>query len=640
MKLVACLVLLLFFSNSFSQNIAPQFSELKGMEDQSASTHLFYRIHSVTDYSNLLPEVRDDIYHFDLQSGIDTLFLESYNRIDTILHIPVDYEVIDFAFWQNNPSTYIYGGATETTLLNEHTFIRRFDSENIYNTNGVVYSIQISQQDDSLLFAGVSVNDSLGITVTIKSTDGGWNWERVHGIYRIVSLNQFDDQSFFARNIMDYKLNKTTDWGNSFYLVDSSMTYWEQQYQYDSDGNHIYRITRNHYSNDYELIISPNSGEAFSWETRHISQGELFISNNSSLQGEIYLADGRNIYLSINYGNNFNLYKSVDRKIVGIYKKPNSDKLYAATKYKIYEITPDTIHVIKSLPIPDEYLNYYPLAVGNKWVYDKYTHIEWNTYHDIFIRTVVGDSLLPNGKRYFHLFEDVVGSYSQTYFERIDSSEGKVYRYDNTQGFPDDEFVIDDLLAEVGDTISSYRMGYWEDGFTRMIDQVTFEKWGLTKPKKVFEQYILHPPIYSLTQDIGLDSIFFYFDFGETRVIIKGCIIDGIVYGDTTVVSVEDETPNLPTEFSLSQNYPNPFNPTTKIKFTIPSTVILSGAKNLVTLKVYDVLGNEIAVLVNEEKPVGSYEVEFLANGITSGIYLYRLRAGSFIKTKKMILLK
>jgi carboxypeptidase T len=93
--------------------------------------------------------------------------------------------------------------------------------------------------------------------------------------------------------------------------------------------------------------------------------------------------------------------------------------------------------------------------------------------------------------------------------------------------------------------------------------------------------------------------------------------------------------------FSLEQNYPNPFNPSTKIKYTIPS-VIASGAKQsqIVTLKVYDVLGNEVSTLVNEEKPAGSYEVEFNASNLSSGIYLYKLQAGSFVETKKMILLK
>ncbi len=95
-----------------------------------------------------------------------------------------------------------------------------------------------------------------------------------------------------------------------------------------------------------------------------------------------------------------------------------------------------------------------------------------------------------------------------------------------------------------------------------------------------------------------------------------------------------------PKEFSLLQNFPNPFNPVTKIKFTIPD-VALSGVEgSLVTLKVYDVLGNEVATLVNEYKPAGNYEFDFNASELSSGVYYYQLKSGSFIATKKMVLLK
>ncbi len=91
-------------------------------------------------------------------------------------------------------------------------------------------------------------------------------------------------------------------------------------------------------------------------------------------------------------------------------------------------------------------------------------------------------------------------------------------------------------------------------------------------------------------------------------------------------------------EYLVSQNYPNPFNPTTKIKYKVPGHTRIDN--NLITLKVYDILGNEIATLINEEKPAGIYEVEWNANGLPSGIYLYQLITGNFIQTKKMILLK
>ena len=89
----------------------------------------------------------------------------------------------------------------------------------------------------------------------------------------------------------------------------------------------------------------------------------------------------------------------------------------------------------------------------------------------------------------------------------------------------------------------------------------------------------------------------------------------------------------IPTEFELAQNYPNPFNPTTKIRYSVPQ------ASN-VMVKVFDVLGNEIETLLNEEKQTGTYEITWYTEGLPSGVYFYRLQAGNFIQTKKMVLLK
>ena len=99
-------------------------------------------------------------------------------------------------------------------------------------------------------------------------------------------------------------------------------------------------------------------------------------------------------------------------------------------------------------------------------------------------------------------------------------------------------------------------------------------------------------------------------------------------------VSVEDKNIlQSPVAFNLYQNYPNPFNPTTKINWQSPIS-------SWQTLKIYDVLGNEVATLVDEYKPVGSYEVNFNASHLSSGIYLYKLQIGDLVETKKMTLLK
>ena len=107
--------------------------------------------------------------------------------------------------------------------------------------------------------------------------------------------------------------------------------------------------------------------------------------------------------------------------------------------------------------------------------------------------------------------------------------------------------------------------------------------------------------------------------------------VDNFWFGDP-FVSVESEE-TKPLTFSLEQNYPNPFNPSTTIKYLVPEF-------SQVQIKVFDVLGNEIETLVNEEKPVGTYELNWNAENLSNGVYFYRLQAGNFVETKKMLLLK
>ena len=111
---------------------------------------------------------------------------------------------------------------------------------------------------------------------------------------------------------------------------------------------------------------------------------------------------------------------------------------------------------------------------------------------------------------------------------------------------------------------------------------------------------------------------------------------EGVILGSKSgVISGFDfnEILTSPKEFYLNQNYPNPFNPNTKIQFTINGI-------QLVSLKVFDLLGREVATLVNEEKSPGTYEVTWNALGLPSGVYFYQLRSGSFVDTRKMLLLR
>ncbi len=99
------------------------------------------------------------------------------------------------------------------------------------------------------------------------------------------------------------------------------------------------------------------------------------------------------------------------------------------------------------------------------------------------------------------------------------------------------------------------------------------------------------------------------------------------------ITNVKENANTLPTQYSLEQNYPNPFNPSTTIRFTIPQS-------EFVSLRIYDVLGNEVEALVNHDLSSGSYNVQFSTNNLSSGVYFYQLVTGSYSETKKMNLIK
>jgi hypothetical protein len=118
------------------------------------------------------------------------------------------------------------------------------------------------------------------------------------------------------------------------------------------------------------------------------------------------------------------------------------------------------------------------------------------------------------------------------------------------------------------------------------------------------------------------------FDYSLTERFAEGSVL-----GKMAFKQINLDGSALVKEYALAQNFPNPFNPNTTIRYQIPQD-------GIITLKIYDILGSEVATLVNEEKIAGKYEVNFNASLLASGVYIYKIQAGSFINSKKMILIK
>jgi photosystem II stability/assembly factor-like uncharacterized protein len=212
------------------------------------------------------------------------------------------------------------------------------------------------------------------------------------------------------------------------------------------------------------------------------------------------------------------------------------------------------------------------------------------------------------------------------------SKTGKLFAGGASYGTPPGNLFISSDNGNSWETISEFDSIIVRDIDENQLGHIFMAtvSWGVIKgvfrstDDGVSWQHINSGLNHSGTQKLAIDSSgYVYLVAGAPQMLYRST-------QSTTSVEVEDVAVN---NFSLKQNYPNPFNPVTTIKYELAK-------KSFVTLTIFDVLGTEIKILVNEEKPAGTYEINWYAEQLPSGIYFYRLQAGSFVETKKMILLR
>ena len=475
----------------------------------------------------------------------------------------------------------------------------------------------IAVQYDFYTFRGVDIDRQNPLKVyafgngIFRSFDGGLTFPAdsvLHINYSPLSLSRCEENTFFGLN----QENKLVKNGS---LVDTTTIFFDSNFKiiYDADQLHIYIIYKTYW---YEGIkVSADKGNSFS--TKYYADSNLCAAVDPVEPGTIYAAKQKKIWKSINYGTNFFEYKELPYRIVGLYKKPGSEILYAATPGKIFAVTPDSINVIKTRLIPPDEIDWFPLAIGNRWIYWDVDCFWWHPQDtSLYVSTIVGDTII-SGEKYF-TFDKPIGV-DQYKFIRFNSSEGKI-----EVNWGDYKFPIYDYFMEPGDFLD-YNLLENDDSV------MVFNK--LRAARFFYGMRAIGQSEYKLVKGLGYYKDGFY----ETNAwchetILKGCVLNGIVYGDTTVVGVE-KTENIPAEYILCQNYPNPFNPNTTINYTIKE-------RGVVQLKVYDVLAKQVATLVNEPKSQGSYSISFNGNNLPSGVYLYTLTVNDFTDYKKMILLK
>jgi len=294
--------------------------------------------------------------------------------------------------------------------------------------------------------------------------------------------------------------------------------------------------------------------------------------------------------------------------------------------------------------------NFYPLSIGNRWVYNH--HWYWSGVTKISVNVI--DTLTSNGHLYYKLRSQIPppgSGFSET-FVRVDSVTGSI-RYLVSQGsscsWLINESTGDSLNASELDTFYVSCIGSW-----KLSNDTNINYFGLVRRIRSFSDNP-PPPNWSkygrsYVQGIGKVTDGLWYQPGVTNWIdLVGCVINGNLFGDTnTFVGINQINSEIPKTFELSQNYPNPFNPVTRIKFQIPlSRGVPEGRGVLTQLSIYDALGKEVAVLVNQNLQPGTYEADWDASAYPSGVYYYKLEVSpstgsgrGFTETKKMVLIK
>jgi len=336
-----------------------------------------------------------------------------------------------------------------------------------------------------------------------------------------------------------------------------------------------------------------------------------------------------------------------------LFEAKNSDKsltfIYGVYDMKIFIL----FLVLTSLTIAqtEDPLKYFPYKTGNMWEY-YFDDLEYPDTVQVFN---IKDSVDSDGNIYVRQFARRINPiqypllFPDTATYIIDTSFN-VWAPPSIYGSPlTENFIMYKLNAKKGDQwiIYDYASGIGGNGYEiarlrEVWEDELFFGSGITT---IFKRFIYYYSIDS-TDTLGLvrygDILSYGFGLWSRgggdligNILLKGCVINDTLYGDTTnlITSIKDLSEKLPVQFELFQNYPNPFNPTTTIKYSVAEPGIVS-------LKVFDILGREVATLVNERKPAGYYEVSFDGSELSSGIYFYQLTAGVFKATKKFVLLK
>jgi len=429
--------------------------------------------------------------------------------------------------------------------------------------------------------------NNIDTAIVYKSTDGGQNWS-----------SSFRKQFYTFKNIVF--INQNT----GFVQADSSYTQHNSYYKTTDAGNTWLLLSSGHTGH----LSSTFPSESMGW------------------------AVGNQIFRSENGGINWTLNPITPTSQLGC--------LYFIDSYNGW--SGGTNGALYQLQFQDTTTgDFFPLSIGNKFIYQFDRHNYWTGGGSSSTSgkrvMLITDTTTYNGKKYY-LCSGIPTIASG--WVRVDTVTKSLYAYNSANNCPYYYYeTLIDSLGMIGTGIENSCHGYYCYGvspimfFNVVSNQIHFSKLVMDNNVLTTETHRYYH------KKFGFKNYYSSFDYGTSggseSYSLRGCIINGISYGDTAgiLVDINKIKTNVPNSYSLGQNFPNPFNPNTVIRYQLP---VVSD----VLLKIYDVQGREVRTLVNERMGAGTYEVRFDGSGLPSGVYFYQMTAENYSETKKMLLIK
>ncbi|MBK7377929.1 MAG: T9SS type A sorting domain-containing protein [Ignavibacteriales bacterium] len=538
--------------------------------------------------------------------------------------------------------SYVDHHAMAFSLSNPNYAVIGNDGGIDYSTNGGAIWNSSTTLPISQFYAGEinpgNPEDILGGTQdnsTIRTIDGSLNnWQVIYGGDGFYCLVDYQNQNKIYASSQYGGLGRSTDGGNTFLSatsgLDLSYTNWMTPFVMDKNNPATL------YCGTYKIHRSTNGMQSWTPISPDLANGHIVnlgtittVDVSKSNPNVIYCGtDDANVWVTTNGGTDWTKINNglPDRWVTRVTIHPDSANVCYVT-LSGYKIDEAGAHIFRTSNFGNTWIpinGNLPDAPINDVIIDPLD------YNSLYIATDDGVFFTTNLGASWGILADGIPATVPCHDLTLDTATRKLVVWTHGRSaykliLPDPPVPVE-LSSFTAEVISNGVKLDWitsseinNNGFIieRRLFGYEFVEIGFVKGSGTSTEIIE----YSFTDKNSLPGKYSY----RLRQIDYNGSFE---YSQIVDVELKDEI-----EFTLSQNYPNPFNPSTKISWQSP-------VGSWQTLKVYDILGNEVATLVNEEKPAGTYEVEFNVSQLSSGIYFYKLQAGDFIATKKMIVIK